>query len=133
MATALALLSGGLDSTLAIKAVMDQEVKIEAINFITPFCPCSPKDNGCHISKKVAHNLGISLHIENVSRAYLAIVKSPLYGYGKNLNPCIDCRSTYMNSFRQFSIFFTQSNCLVNSLKTIEAMVVEYLKNFMFQ
>ena len=92
MATALALLSGGLDSTLAIKVVMDQGVKVEAINFISPFCTCSPKGNGCHISKKVAQNLGISLHIENISRAYLSIIKSPLYGYGKNLNPCIDCR-----------------------------------------
>ena len=92
MATALALLSGGLDSTLAIKAVMNQGIKVEAINFITPFCTCSPKGNGCHISKKVAHNLGISLPIENVSRDYLTITKSPRYGYGKNLNPCIDCR-----------------------------------------
>jgi len=89
---AIALLSGGLDSTLAIRVVLEQGIEVEAINFITPFCTCSPKGNGCHISKKVAINLGISLHIENVSREYLNVIKYPRYGYGKNLNPCIDCR-----------------------------------------
>ena len=92
MVKAIALLSGGLDSTLAIRVVLEQGIEVEAINFITPFCTCSPKGNGCHISKKVAINLGISLHIENVSREYLNVIKYPRYGYGKNLNPCIDCR-----------------------------------------
>lgn len=92
MAKAIALLSGGLDSTLAIKVVLEQGIEVVAINFITPFCTCSPKKSGCHISKRVAQNLGIELHIENVSQEYLDIIKSPLYGYGKHVNPCLDCR-----------------------------------------
>ena len=92
MTKAIALLSGGLDSTLAIKVVLEQGVEVEAINFITPFCTCSPKGGGCLISKRVADNLGISLQVRNVSREYLDIIKHPKYGYGKNLNPCIDCR-----------------------------------------
>jgi tRNA U34 2-thiouridine synthase MnmA/TrmU len=89
---AIALLSGGLDSTLAIRSVLEQGIEVEAINFITPFCTCSPKDNGCLISKRVAENLGIRLQIKNISRDYLNIIRYPKYGYGKNLNPCIDCR-----------------------------------------
>ncbi len=92
MIKAIALLSGGLDSTLAIKMILEQGVEVAAINFITPFCTCTPKGNGCHISKKVADNLGIQLHIENIARDYLNIIKHPRYGYGKNLNPCMDCR-----------------------------------------
>ena len=71
MTKAIALLSGGLDSTLAIKVVLEQGVEVEAINFITPFCTCSPKGGGCLISKRVADNLGISLQVRNVSREYL--------------------------------------------------------------
>jgi len=89
---AIALLSGGLDSTLAIRVILEQGIEVEAINFITPFCTCSPKSNGCLISKRVAKNLGIRLQVKNVSREYLDIIKYPKYGYGKNLNPCIDCR-----------------------------------------
>lgn len=92
MTKAVALLSGGLDSTLAIKAVLEQGIEVEAINFITPFCTCSPKSGGCLISKKVAENLGITLVVKNVSREYLDIIKYPKFGYGKNMNPCIDCR-----------------------------------------
>lgn len=89
---AIALLSGGLDSTLAIKSVLEQGIEVEAINFITPFCTCSPKSGGCLISKRVAKTLGIALQVKNVSREYLDIIKYPKYGYGKHLNPCIDCR-----------------------------------------
>ncbi|MBW1855868.1 MAG: hypothetical protein JRJ00_14525, partial [Deltaproteobacteria bacterium] len=92
MTKAIALLSGGLDSTLAIKAVLEQGIEVEAINFVTPFCTCSPKSSTCLISKTVADNLGIMLEVKNVSREYLEIIKYPRFGYGKNMNPCIDCR-----------------------------------------
>ena len=92
MTKAIALLSGGLDSTLAIKAVLEQGIEVEAINFVTPFCTCSPKSGTCLISKTVADNLGIMLEVKNVSREYLEIIKYPRFGYGKNMNPCIDCR-----------------------------------------
>lgn len=92
MTKAIALLSGGLDSTLAIKTVLEQGIEVEAINFVTPFCTCSPKSATCLISKTVADNLGIMLEVKNVSREYLEIIKYPRFGYGKNMNPCIDCR-----------------------------------------
>lgn len=89
---AIALLSGGLDSTLAIKVVMEQGIDVVAVNFTSPFCLCNRK-NGCrHIAKIIADNFDIKLKMFYVSDEYLEIVRSPKYGYGKNLNPCIDCR-----------------------------------------
>lgn len=89
---AIALLSGGLDSTLAIKIILDQDIEVIAVNFTTPFCLCNRK-NGCkHIAKRIADNFDIRLKMFSVSDEYLEIVRSPKYGYGKNFNPCIDCR-----------------------------------------
>jgi len=90
---AIALLSGGLDSTLAIKVVLDHGIEVEAVNFVTPFCQCSRK-SGCgeHEAKKVTDRFGIKLKMFNPSTEYLQMLKSPKHGYGKNINPCIDCR-----------------------------------------
>lgn len=90
---ALALLSGGLDSTLAIRVILEQEIEVEAVNFLTPFCQCSRK-TGCggYEAKKVADKLGVRLKVFNSTGEYLRMLKDPKHGYGKNLNPCIDCR-----------------------------------------
>lgn len=89
---AIALLSGGLDSTLAVKLVLDQGIQVEGVNFLTVFCTCTPKNSLCLASQKVAKELGINLKVFNVSREYLSIVKKPKYGYGSGMNPCLDCR-----------------------------------------
>ncbi|MEW6103567.1 MAG: hypothetical protein AB1630_07140 [bacterium] len=89
---ALALLSGGLDSTLAIKVILNQGIEVSALNFISPFYQCNRK-NGCDLeSKKVADLFKIPLKVERLADEYLEMVKNPRYGYGKNINPCIDCR-----------------------------------------
>ena len=89
---ALALLSGGLDSTLAIRVVLDQGIEVEAVNCFTPFCLCSRKGSCGHEAKRAVDRFGIKLRIFNISTEYIELIKSPRYGYGKNLNPCIDCR-----------------------------------------
>lgn len=89
---ALALLSGGLDSTLAIRVVLDQGIEVEAVNFFTPFCLCSRKSGCGYEAKKATDRLGVKLRIFNISIEYIEVIKAPRYGYGKNLNPCIDCR-----------------------------------------
>jgi len=89
---ALALLSGGLDSTLAVKVMLEQGIEVEAINFVTVFCNCTTKKMGCSAGKQAASTLGIKLKTVNTSREFLEIVKNPKHGYGRNLNPCIDCR-----------------------------------------
>jgi len=89
---ALALLSGGLDSILAIRVIKEQGIDVEAINFVTPFCQCSSKGCGGHAAGKAAEKLGVPLTVRDISYEFMEIVKRPKHGYGKNMNPCIDCR-----------------------------------------
>jgi tRNA U34 2-thiouridine synthase MnmA/TrmU len=89
---AVTLLSGGLDSTLAAKVVMEQGIELEALNFMTLFCTCTHRGATCLASQKAVETLGIPLRVFNVSEEYLSVVKDPSHGYGKNMNPCIDCR-----------------------------------------
>jgi len=89
---AIALLSGGLDSTLAAKVVIEQGVELEALNFMTVFCTCTTRGATCLASQKAVDTLGIPLRVFNVSEEYLGVVKHPKHGYGRNMNPCIDCR-----------------------------------------
>lgn len=99
---AVALISGGLDSMLAARVVMEQGVHVEGINFFTGFCVEGhthairsrdrdrPKRNN---ALWVAEQLGIRLHLIDVVEEYKNIVINPRHGYGANLNPCLDCKS----------------------------------------
>jgi tRNA U34 2-thiouridine synthase MnmA/TrmU len=78
-----------LDSTLAVKLILDQGIEVEAINFVTPFCLC--KKGGCGATE-VSKKFNIPLRILSVGKDYLKIVKNPKHGYGRNMNPCVDCR-----------------------------------------
>src|SRR4030067_2044260 len=89
---AIALLSGGLDSTLAVRVIMEQGVELEALNFMTVFCTCTNRGATCLASQKAVETLGIPLKVFNVSEEYLNVVRNPKHGYGSNMNPCIDCR-----------------------------------------
>ena len=86
---ALALFSGGLDSILATELILRQGIKVVAINFKGPFCLCA--QDGCG-PLNAAKQLGIKIKVVNVGDQYLQIVRKPKHGYGKNMNPCIDCR-----------------------------------------
>lgn len=92
MVKAISLLSGGLDSILATKLILEQGIKVEALNFLTVFCTCTASGKTCLSSKSAADKLGIPLKIFEVTKEYLAIVENPEHGYGRNMNPCIDCR-----------------------------------------
>ncbi len=98
---AVALISGGLDSMLAARVIQDQGVVVEGLNFYTGFCveghthairakdQARPKRNN---ALWVAEQLGIKLHIIDVSEEYKDIVLNPKHGYGQHLNPCLDCK-----------------------------------------
>jgi len=88
---ALSLLSGGLDSILATKLMLEQGIEVEAINFVTTFCTCTRK--GCQsAARAVAEKFKIPLKIVGLQEEYLKIVRNPKHGYGANMNPCLDCR-----------------------------------------
>jgi len=89
---AIALLSGGLDSILATRLMLDEGIEVEAVNFVTAFCTCTSKGKTCLASKSAADNLGIKLKVFEVSKEYFEVIKNPRHGYGSNMNPCLDCR-----------------------------------------
>lgn len=92
-AKAIVLLSGGLDSTLALKAMIEQDIEVLALNFIGPFCTCSPRKTGtCHLASEVARRLGVEIRVLSKGMDYLQLVEHPRFGRGRGLNPCIDCR-----------------------------------------
>ncbi len=80
---AIALLSGGLDSTLAIRAVMEQGIEIIALNFFSPFCLCNGKAGCASIARKVTDELGIGLKMIYLGEEYLEVVRNPRHGRGK--------------------------------------------------
>ncbi len=99
---AVALISGGLDSMLAARVILDQGIEVAGLNFFTGFCVeghthairskdrARPKRNN---ALWVAEQLGIRLHFVDVVEEYKDIVLNPRHGYGANLNPCLDCKS----------------------------------------
>jgi len=88
---AVGLLSGGLDSTLTVKLMIDQGVEVTVLNFISPFCTCTRK--GCrHEALRVAEFFDIPVKVVTAGEDYLEIIRNPKHGYGRNMNPCIDCR-----------------------------------------
>jgi hypothetical protein len=87
--TAVALLSGGLDSTLAAKLVLDLGVKVIGVNFAGAYCPRPLA--GRSSAEKAAEHLGIELVTLPIDQAFIDMVRSPKHGRGRNMNPCIDC------------------------------------------
>ena len=101
MVKAIALLSGGLDSTLAVKLMLEQRINVFALNFVTPFCTCTKK--GCrHQAVVMAEKLGVKIKIIRLKKEYIDLVKNPSHGYGKNMNPCIDCRIFMFSKARKY-------------------------------
>ncbi|NPA16536.1 MAG: hypothetical protein GXO05_02210 [Aquificae bacterium] len=100
---AIALYSGGLDSTLAIKLIQNQGIDVIAVHFYTGFCITETKrrrgekkpDGSSYMNPalKYAAKYGFRLEIVDISEDYFDIVTNPKYGYGANINPCIDCRA----------------------------------------
>lgn len=98
---AISLISGGLDSLLATKAILEQGIHVEGINFFTGFCveghthAIRKKDqskNKRNNALWVAETLGIKLHIIDVVEEYKPVLLNPKHGYGQHLNPCLDCK-----------------------------------------
>ena len=90
--TAVALFSGGLDSILACRLIMDQGIKVKAVRFVTPFFGYELLSREAEYRQEVADKYGIDVQLRDVSAKYLAMLRKPAHGYGKNFNPCVDCK-----------------------------------------
>jgi tRNA U34 2-thiouridine synthase MnmA/TrmU len=100
---ALALLSGGLDSTLAVKVILEQGIAVEALNFTSPFCTCTGRNAGCKSEAvRVAAEFNIPVKVMQKGVEYLEVVRKPRHGYGKGMNPCIDCRIFLLRKAKEY-------------------------------
>lgn len=100
---AIALLSGGLDSTLAVKMMLDMGIDVEALNFTSPFCTCTSKNSGCKSEAvRVAQEFNIPIKVVHKGLDYLEIVRNPQHGYGKGVNPCVDCRIYLLRKAKEY-------------------------------
>ncbi len=89
---ALALFSGGLDSILACRLVAAQGIEVKAIRFVSPFFGYEVLDDPEGYRKEMLRKYGIEVLVEDISARYLYLLRNPAHGFGKNFNPCIDCK-----------------------------------------
>jgi len=88
---AISLFSGGLDSILAVKVIQDQGVSVQGVTFETPFF-------NARKAKETARHIQLPLLVVDITDRHLAMLKAPRYGYGKNMNPCIDCHTLMLRT-----------------------------------
>ena len=84
MTTAVGLISGGLDSILAARIILEQGIEVQGVSFVTPFF----NSKG---AERAAQAVGIPLQVLDITEPHLAMLRNPPHGYGNNMNPCIDC------------------------------------------
>jgi hypothetical protein len=82
----LALMSGGLDSTLSVCVLRAQGLHMEGVVFESPFF-------GSVRARKAAAMLGITLHVVDFTDDIVELLKNPPHGFGSAMNPCIDCHT----------------------------------------
>lgn len=110
---AVSLISGGLDSLLSTKLILDQGIEVVGINFFTGFC-VEGHTHAIRAKKKdkpkrnnalwVAQQLGIKLHIIDVVEEYKGVLLNPKHGYGKNMNPCLDCKGFMVKKAKEWML-----------------------------
>ncbi|MBI5575020.1 MAG: hypothetical protein HY896_01510 [Deltaproteobacteria bacterium] len=99
------LLSGGLDSTLAAKMMVDQGIELFAIHFTSPFCTCTrgAASAGCHSQAQIAAaRMGMPVRTVSKGTEYIEIVRNPKHGRGSAMNPCVDCRIFTFRKSREY-------------------------------
>ena len=99
--TALALYSGGLDSTLACRVVMAQGIRVLAVKFVTPFFGYDLLAREDEYIRETKEKFGIDVFLKDVTGLYLKMVRDPAHGYGKNFNPCVDCKILLLSEARR--------------------------------
>jgi len=82
----LSLMSGGLDSQLAIRVLQSAGATVEAVCFATPFFDCSA-------AQAAATALGVKLHVVDFTEDEISLIENPPHGFGGAMNPCIDCHA----------------------------------------
>jgi tRNA U34 2-thiouridine synthase MnmA/TrmU len=98
---AISLLSGGLDSILATELIRRQGIEVITFNVKTPFG--IPKKDGSSEAAQAAEQLKVPLKVLCVEQDYLRMLRNPKHGYGKNLNPCVDCKIFILKKAKKYA------------------------------
>ncbi|MDW8032635.1 MAG: hypothetical protein RMH93_03715 [Aquificaceae bacterium] len=108
---AVALFSGGLDSSLAVRVLQDQGIEVKALHFYTGFCITEhkrrlglKKEDGSHYvnpALRAAAHLQVPVDIVDISQEYFDVILNPRHGYGRHINPCVDCRILMLSKARE--------------------------------
>lgn len=103
MSKAIALFSGGLDSTLAILLMLKQGIDVTAITFLNHFgCEIGDRSSCSKDPFAASVKFGFQVKMAHLSDKFIDIVKNPKYGHGKNMNPCVDCRILMLKEAKNF-------------------------------
>lgn len=104
---AVVLMSGGLDSTLAARMLMEQNIKVKGVFFNTGFCIQAQKKRRGEETEpdviEVAKSLNINLQIIDISEEFIPLISNPKFGWGKNINPCTDCRIFMLQKAKEYA------------------------------
>ncbi|HNX24228.1 MAG TPA: tRNA 4-thiouridine(8) synthase ThiI [Spirochaetota bacterium] len=85
------LYSGGLDSLLTGKILLDQGIEVIGLHCILPYFP--PDLDPDQLKESIiAKQIGLNLVHYRCGEEYINMLKNPQHGYGKHINPCIDCK-----------------------------------------
>jgi tRNA(Ile)-lysidine synthase TilS/MesJ len=103
MSKAIALFSGGLDSTLAILVMLKQGIDVTAITFLNHFgCEIGDRSSCSKDPFAASVKFGFQVKMSHLSDKFIDIVKNPKFGHGRNMNPCVDCRILMLKEAKNF-------------------------------
>ncbi len=88
----LVLISGGLDSAVALGVTMRQKIELEAVSYFSAFSDGIKEGTMGYWARKTAEHFNVKSHFMFLREEFIDMIRSPIYGYGIGLNPCIDCK-----------------------------------------
>lgn len=105
MPKAIALYSGGLDSTLAVLVALREGIEVTAVTFLTHFgCDISDRSSCSKKPFAASEKFGFEVKLCHLADKFIEIVKNPKFGHGKNMNPCIDCRILMLREAKELMV-----------------------------
>ena len=107
---AIGMLSGGLDSRLAVRLMQGQGIQVLGLHFYTGFCIASrnrrvgrvERPSARHEALDAGAELDVPVEMIDIAHEYTSVVLNPRYGYGSGMNPCVDCRIFMLRKAREY-------------------------------
>jgi hypothetical protein len=101
--TAIALFSGGLDSMLAACLIQAQGIQVRGVHFTSPFFGEDILGNSDELrARQAADQIGMPLRVVSLGSDYLEMLRKPRHGYGKAVNPCVDCHAYFFRKAKEY-------------------------------